>query len=587
MTKLAAALLVVVAVAASAAPPQPVDTTIRAVRKLIDEGHPNDALAALQAADLSNASKRDRARIFFYTARVHEELGDEAKAAAAYRQATEIEPTYGAAMNNLAQLLLRGGDAAAAAALLKKAAALDDPHRLLYLDNYAEAAEKSGDLAAARNAYAQVAAAQPDSVIAQVNAIRLLDDPKRIAELLAKLSKLGETNAAQSLALTFLRGPFDEQAKRAFLGVVAGTLASQHIDPAQFDAQPVAPQIAALRADAQIGNGAAELLQLYRGNTDPSQYRWWRTEPPDERFTALIRDVGTSRAAANDKQQAERYFKLALAVSHGTDPDSFVELADLYYNQKRIAELDALTREYEAPMFAAKSAAIASRNFAAEYRFHVALGTIYAYLGRWGSEGEPASAIFQLTQAQRAAADYNAGVTWGPKIPTDPKTVDLLAVAYTKVHMPDRAAVLRIDTAEALLDDGRKTAALQLLKPLQKDPSLITDQRRYDAVVEKSKAPMTKEFILGFPDAIDVGLSSLEPIAGKLSQELGKQIIVAIGNYVTAESDQGRDRAERTLLLLGVTGLNPTTMSRSTGELLIPIDGKPVRYRYVVRGMGR
>src|SRR5207248_1069209 len=151
-------------------------------------------------------------------------------------------------------------------------------------------------------------------------------------------TRLGEVSAAQSLTLNLLRKPFDEGAKRGFLSVVAGTLAAQHIDPAQFDALPAAPRIAALRADPQLRDGAGELVVLYRGNSDPAQYRWWRWERPDELFAALSRDIGASRAAANEKEQAERYFKLALDYAHGADPDAFVELADLYYAQKRIAD---------------------------------------------------------------------------------------------------------------------------------------------------------------------------------------------------------------------------------------------------------
>jgi len=584
--RVASAVLAIAIAAVAAAQPQPVDATIRAVRQLIDAGRPSEALTTLQAADLSAASKRDRARILFYTARVHEELGDEAKAIAAYGSATEIEPTYGAAMNNLGQLLLRRGDSAAAAALLRKAAALDDPHRLLYLNNYAVAAEKAGDVEAARNAFGQLAAAQPDNVAAQTNAIRLLDDPKRIADLLAKLTKFGEVSAAQSLALDLLRKPFDERAKRSFLSVVAGTLASQQFDPSQFDALPVASRIAALREDPNIRDGVTELLLLCHGNADPAQYRWWRAGQRDERFAALINGIGANRVASNDKKQAESYFKLAIDYSNGADPEAFVELADLYYSQQRIADLDALMHEYEAPMFAAKGAVIAARDYATEYRFHVALGTMYAYLGRWGSEQEPASAIFQLTQAQRAASDHNRTITWGTKIPIDPKTIELLATGYTQTHMTDRAVALRIDSADAFLDDGRKTAATQLLKPFRKDPPVIADpayRKRYDTVIEKSKAPMVKEFVIGFPDATSVDLTSMEPIPGKIPQALGKQIVAALANYVTGESEETQEQAERTLTLLGVTGLDPTTMSRTTGELLIPVDGKPVRYRYVVR----
>jgi tetratricopeptide (TPR) repeat protein len=572
MRALTTALLAMVIAAGVAAQPQPVDTTVRSVRRLIESGRAAEALKVLQGTDVTAASKRDQARILFYTARAHEELGDADGAIAGYEKATQIEPTYGAALNNLAQMLLQRGQTTEAARLLKQAAALDDPHRLLYLDNYAAAAEKAGDVVAARIAYGQLAVAQPDNVAAQVNAIRLLDDPKRMADLLTKLARLGEVRAARSLALDLLSRPFDESARRSFLSVVAGTLANDPIDP----------RLNALRDDPQIGVGVRELLALAGGNPDPEQLRWWRTDHPDERFAGFIRNLGVSVA---DKGLAERYFKLALDYSRGTDPDAFVELADLYYSQQRIGDLDALAHEYEAPMAAAKVVVIAARDYSNEYRFHVALGTMYAYLGRWGSEREPASAIFQLAQAQRAAADYNRGIRWGPKIPIDPKTIDLLATGYAKTQHADQAVACRIDAAQALLEDGRKAGAVQLLKPLQNDPSPIRDaamRARFEAVVANSKKPIVQEFVISYPQATSVDLASLQPIAGSMPAELGKQITHALANYVTADSDDARDQAERTLSLLGVTGLDPTTMSRTTGELLIPIDGKPVRYRYAV-----
>lgn len=576
-----------IAIAAGlAAQPQPVDTTVREARQLIDDGRAAEALAMLDAADVSRAGTPSRARIDFYRARAYEELGDPEKAVAAYAHATEIEPTYGAALNNLGQLLVRRGEAARAAGLLNKAAALDDPRRLLYLNNYAAAAEKAGNIEAARNAYAQVAAAQPDNVDAQLIAIRLLDDPRRMADLLLKLSKHGEAGAAQSLALDLLGKPFDAGGKRALLGVVAATLASQHIDPRRFNDLPVASRIAALRNDPLIGAGAGEVLLLYRGNADPAQYRWWRS-PRDEFFAALIRDVGASRAASGEKQQAEACFKLALDYSAGTDPDAFVELAGLYFVQKRVAELDALAREYEAPLFAAKAATIAARDYAAEYRFHIALGTMYAYMQRWGSDDEPASAIFQLTQAQRAAADYNRALTWGTKIPTDPKSIELLATAYASVNRPERAIALRIEAAEAYVAEGRKTAANALLKPLKTKPSTIADpayRKRYADVMEKLSQIIKIDSEVAFPDAIDVKLASVEPTASAMPRPLANQIVSVLVTYVFADTDAGRDRAEQTLRKLGVSDLEPATMSRMTGELVMQIEGKAVRYRYAIKG---
>ena len=575
--RIATGFLAIAVALSAAAQPKPIDAMLRGVRQMLEAGRAAEALAVLDAADTSGAGKRDRARICFYQARAYEDLGDEQKAIAAYTRATQIEPAYGAALNNLAQLLARGGDSTRAAALLKSAVALaDDPYRVLYLNNYAVAAEKSGDVAAARNAYASLAAAQPDNVDAQLSSIRLLGDPRRMAEQLVKLSNRGEAGAAQSLALDLLRKPYDAQGKRALLSVVAGTLACQHLD-----ASRAVSRLTPLGDDPQLRDGVGELLLLYRGNVDPSQYRWWRA-PRDERFAALVRDLG----AASGGAKAEGYFKLALEYAEGRDPDAFIELADLYYAQKRTADLDELARRYGGPMFDAKIDTIASGDTAAEYRFHVALGTIYAYLQRWGSEHEPASAIYQLARAQRAAAEHNQSRTnaWTPNIPGDPKVVDLLATAYAKTNLAGRAMALRIEQAEAFLDDQRKTAAKSVLKPLDRnsidDPALL---RRYDALIERLKKPMTYETSISFPDTVEVNLKSAELTSVRMPSELGRQITNLLRDYVLADSERARDGAEDSLRKLGVSTLNPTNMSRSAGELVVSLEGKNVRYLYVVK----
>jgi len=574
--------------AGAQAPPQPerLDTTIRAVRKLIDSGHPAEALETLRATDAGTAGSRGQARLAFYEARAYNALGNQGKAVAAYEHAIAIEPAYGAAMNNLALLLSQNGNHVRAAALLKKAVALDDPRRPLYLKNYAAAAEKMGDLDEARRVYAQLAAEQPDNVDAQLQSIRLLNDPRRMALQLMKLSNRGEASAAQSLALDLLAKPFDAAGKRALLSVVAGTLADQHIPLKQFASLPVSPRLDTLHSDPLIAQGIDEILQLYGGIVDPDRYGWWRSPERDERFGALIRDAGASCAAALDKAKAEGYFKLAIEYADGTDTGAFIELADLYYSQSRIADLDALARRYEKQLVAAKTESIKTADYAAEYRFHVALGTMYAYLQRWGSDRDATSAIFQLTQAGRASSDYNRTVKWGPRIPNDPKTIELLATAYQKANDRARALSIRVDAAAAFAAEGRKTAATALLKPIKTDPAIITDpavRTRYAAVTETLAKPFEFTAEITFPDSVDVALSSVVPNAASLPPKIGKLIASLIANYVQAETDDDRDRAETTLRKLGVSDLNPTTMSRVTGEFVVEAGGKPQRYRYTVR----
>lgn len=558
--------------AAQVAPaPRPLDATLRSARTSIDAGQAAEALVMLRAARTSATSTIAKARLAFYEGRAHETLGDEQQAIAAYEHAIAVEPSYGAALNNLALLLSRRGDFARAAALLGKAVALEDSRRPLYLNNFAAASEKAGNIEAARRAYVQLAAAQPDNVDAQLHAIRLLDDPRRMAVQLKKLAGRGEVSAAQSLALDLLAGPFDAAGKRALLGVVAGTLAAQHIDPRRFASLPVFTRLEALRGDPLIADGIAELVLLYRGTFDPARYRWWRSPAPDARFAALIRDIGQTCAAAKFTPRAEAYFKLALEYSGGTDADALVELADLYYAQKRIDALDALP---------ARFASAGDADHAARYRLNVALGTMYAKLQRWDH------AIVRLTAAERAAADYNRAARWEPRIPTDPNTIEHLATAYEQSGDPARAVSIRVDAAAAFVAEGRRTAARALLAPVNADRTTAAGavvRRQYADVVERLARPAVIETTIEFPESVQVAITLAAPATGSAPPPLGSRISSLIAQYVRADSDEERERTENLLRKLGVSDLEPTTMSRDTGEFVVEGGGEVLRYRYVVR----
>src|SRR5204863_3407234 len=153
-----------------------------------------------------------------------------------------------------------------------------------------------------------------------------------------------------------------------------------------------------------------------------------------------------------------------------------------YYSQKRLDALNALATEYREPMFDAKMGTILRGDVTAEYRFHVALGTMYSYLGQYGDEQTPTSAIFQLSRAKQVAeaADRQGG----KRITIDPKVIDLLATSYEKVSAPDAAVRVRLDSAEAFKKQGRVAAAQRVFKPLAVNPSGVKteDRTRYEVL---------------------------------------------------------------------------------------------------------
>jgi len=99
--------------------------------------------------------------------------------------------------------------------------------------------------------------------------------------------------------------------------------------------------------------------------------------------------------------------------------------------------------------------------------------------------------------------------------------------------------------------------------------------------------PIGIDTTIAFPDAVEVTLTSAEPTSAKMPVALGRQIYNLLQSYVLADSDDARDRAEDALRKLGVTDLNPITMSRTTGEFVMRIEGQAVWYQYAVKGGGR
>jgi beta-lactam-binding protein with PASTA domain/tetratricopeptide (TPR) repeat protein len=522
--------LLAAAISASAVASDPISLgdAVKRAEELLLAGDAKSALDILNGvAPAETDSAHSRARVFFYTARAHEDLTENDAAVAAYKQAIEIDPAYGAALNNLAQLYVANKNYDGAIALYKRAMQIKDARSEVYAMNYAAALAAKGDKAAARAAYERIAAGQPWNADVQSRLLALTDDGKEAAAQLHSMIDRGAIDLAQRLAFDLLASrPFDARGKSALLDVVVATLARQHVSADAFDGLPAAQRLGALRNDPDLREAVREIKLLYAGGTAQSDYQWWNKYSPTT-FGALAKDLG-AQAVKGDPRMAERYHTLALQMSGGTDPEAFLALADLFYSQKRLDSLNALATQYREPMFNAKSGAIRSGNLSAEYRFHVALGTMYTYLGQYGDESTPTSAIFQLKHAKDVAeASLQQD---GPKITVDPKVIDLLATGYTKVAAPDVAARVRLESAETFKKQGRTAAATRVFQPLASDPSSLKDEYREQfARVQHELLPNIE--IVKFPQLVPsvVGLSRQE--AEKLLADAGLRIRMQMANY--------------------------------------------------------
>lgn len=500
-----------VAIAQMAAPPGPSDTVklLQNGQSLLDDGKTLEAARYFDKA-LSMASTGDDVelvkRALFFVGRANWELAaledehrDEyaTRSISAYEKLLEVEPKNGAVINNLAKVYA-DRDPEKAIQLFQKAIEIGGDLQSLYLANLGELLAKNGRRDEAIGAYEKVVAARPDDRSSEEALLRLYS-PQQVSQYLWRLLDAGSVERAQTLAFDRLSNPggASPEDKRDLLDVVAVSLAKQHISARDFTRHPGRSRLDALmRQDPDVRTGAQELLRLIAGTSlDPQSYSWWRqgwatTSPVYDSvtaFTSVARQLAEEQQSAGDPKKAEAYLRLALDISVGRDPDVMLALTDLYYRTGRKDEIQKLM-PYMEEMFSEKGQAYQKGDWQKIYRYHVALGNIYARLGSVGDAGDIRSAVFQLEHARDAAAQYNRLHAGAPPIVVDPKVVDLLAETYSKSTSTNAAAKtteLRLSAAQSYADAGRTASAARVLKPIAANPSVLrpTDRARFDRII--------------------------------------------------------------------------------------------------------
>ena len=364
-----------------------------------------------------------------------------------YKQALAIRPDSASTLNNLAQLYLRTGRKQEAEELLKKAVALGDSKQAFYAKNYGDLLTSDRDSQRAQQYYELAAKSQPENAEAHEKLVGsyLTVNPKGLGEYLWGLVKSGQVLRAQDTAISSLdKEGLDIPTKEELLTIAAVSLSKQYYNPSKFADSATGSRLARFVEDPAIGPGVSQILLLHVGvSFEPSRYRWWgqRGKPdldpprgvwPRDGFRQLIRTLGRRFQRQKDAKLAEQYYLLSMRLDQQeVDPEASLVLADLYVAQGRIEDLTRMLEQYAPSLFHGKG--IAYRRSQAEkiYEYHRTLGVIYSYLGRWGSSGEPASAIFQLNGAVEMARELGCS--------PEPRIINFLAEAYRKTNQLERA----------------------------------------------------------------------------------------------------------------------------------------------------
>jgi tetratricopeptide (TPR) repeat protein len=427
---------------------------------------------------------------------------DPAEKASALREAEQIytdvvkaDPKAGAALNNLAVLAVGKGNSAAARQYFESAMASDDGHEALYALNYSKFLQTSDKPAAVKAARLAVKAA-PGSTTAKEHLGELLwqTNPAEMLPLATELVSQGHSELATRFALQCLTSQSrPESERRAWLVLLASRLSHEYAISEEVR-RSLAQDLAKLESDPMIGRGSQQLRAVI--DTPPkstADVSWWASQssvpsPGSATGRAAMRDVLLAAGqvyARQDMKRAEQYFMTAIELGErGPDPDAFLRLVELYASHDSSdpatgakQQLAALMNRYQFEMFSEKSRAYAEGNWPLIYRMHVALGMTYAYLKTWTSAASYQNAIFQLSNAMKAAERANQDPRWrGTPLALPPVGVQKLAEGYLTTGRKDLALQARIDGAAALNRIGHARASTDVFRSIPAGDVATLDQ---------------------------------------------------------------------------------------------------------------
>lgn len=436
-----------------------------------------------------------RAQYTFYSGLVDHQCSDDRKVAAADRESARLRgiaayetylqsnPDSGGALNNLAQLYAQGDadQRKKALGLYERAAAVKDPRATTYELNRIKLLGDMGATDQALRETRKVSAARvADSDAAlelELSLLRRLGPADGIANYVRRLNGLGRVNSAIDTSLA----EFDRRtsSREPILVALAETFANPVLTdlPERFIKTEAAQRLSKHANDGDIGAGVSQLLMLFDQKITPNGMTWWRQDfnPYDEQRTGsrsaaaltLARALGDRcRLAGRDHYPcAETYYRFAIDFTNATaDPQAFLALAQILASTGRQEELAGVAKRYEAALFNGKETAYGRESKPRIFQFHMALGTMYAYIGKWEDPQRPwAGAVFQLQHARDVAKEYNAGSSANGHLDFPEQAAELLSTGYERTGKIDESARVRVEAAEEYLAVGDKASAATLL----------------------------------------------------------------------------------------------------------------------------
>jgi hypothetical protein len=435
------------------------------------------------------------------------------RAARLFQSFLSTHPDSAAAANNLAKTFEQLGSLVAensgqgkaaryfelADQNYQKALAIKDSRQGLYLKNYSEFLERTGNWEKAKEHYALLIADYPLSPSLRQSLASSYEKHgnKDFAEYLWHLLRAGYINQTTEFALSSLKKSLNEGDKGRIdlLTIVCVSLARRSDDYMEKLDFRAADPASSLMNDKLLSQGVREIVLLHKGiNLNRQDYSWWIKRDsgfgdpkvglwPMDGFRALIRSLGSRSKQASKPQLAEDYFRLAAEIERGNvDPMAVRAMVRMFAEADQITKIDETLSKYRVRLFKGKQKAYGDSDVARIFLYHQTLGELYALIGRWGDSDTVGSAIFQLEHAQDFSRELagNSPEKLPEKYQFTPSMVESLATGYVKTGKPVEATKLRINQAEFYQRTDNNKAALRVLTPVKEADLSTTDKQRFE-----------------------------------------------------------------------------------------------------------
>jgi tetratricopeptide (TPR) repeat protein len=383
-------------------------------------------------------------------------------AALAYEKALALDPNRGATLNNLAQVYAGLGRDADAESLFKRAVALQEPLRPFFHRNFGDFLISRGDWQRAVESYRATLEENPGDRQAHTSLVEILSQhsPQALPDYLSFLILKGQVLPAEEEALNRLETSPGVQGTE-YLTILVASLADQSYLPEEFASSRAAQVLKSISDQAEIGEGAREVLRVNEGqDLRPASYPWWAKQAiPRREFRHLLRSLAESQRKAARYDLARSYLRLSVDLTQA-EPDLVASwmLVNLPTAGEDVAAIDAMVERNERLIPRAPAAQAEVRLYRHD------LGLYYGFLKHWQGEG-PTSGIYQLSRAIRGGG---VEPLYGPPdTPVfDARLYTRLSAGYTETGKPDRARRTLLDLAEAFRSHGMDREADALLAML-------------------------------------------------------------------------------------------------------------------------